>query len=105
IRSCIVWGNNAPQSPGAHNSKHFSYCDLQELDGRGSHNISADPLFENVLNGDFHLSPLSPCIDAGGRFPDVTIDFEGDPRPFDAIPERSGDGYNYDIGADEFIGK
>ena len=31
----------------------------------GEHDISADPLFLDPFNGDFHLTQYSPCIDAG----------------------------------------
>ncbi len=60
-------------------------------------NIFLDPLWENQLSGDYHLTDQSPCIDAGtepviygaGR----PFDFEGDPRP---------QGGGWDIGPDEF---
>jgi RHS repeat-associated protein len=59
----------------------------------GAHDISADPLFVNAANGDFHLSPGSPCIEAGDPNHYPLTDFEGEPRPMGLIP---------DIGADEF---
>lgn len=48
----------------------------------------------NPEGRDFHLRSYSPCIDAGDYIPDLTEDFEGDPRP---------QGSGYDMGADEFI--
>ena len=55
-------------------------------------------------NGDFHLLPASPCIDAGGHIEGLTEDFEGDARGYDGSAEPRGDGSDFDIGADEFIG-
>ncbi len=58
-------------------------------------NISADPLFVDPDNGDFHLQPDSPCINKGDNnapsLPDT--DFEGDNRIIEGT---------VDIGADEF---
>ncbi len=41
----------------------------------GEGNISSDPLFIDPVNGDFHLQPGSPCIDAGD--PDSPLDPDG----------------------------
>ena len=72
--------------------------------------IDAAPLFVNTLERDFHLTGLSPGIDAGtGTFltsgsddpveaPEFDID--GDLRS--AVGENSGD-LAVDIGADEFV--
>ena len=76
-----------------------------------SGNISADPLFVDPSNGDYHLQPGSPAIDAGDNTaprllqeqdlhllrPDT--DFDGDYR----ILDGDGDGVAVvDIGVDEF---
>ncbi len=53
---------------------------------------------------DYHLQPTSPCIDAGGYVSGLSQDFEGDPRPCNATLEPRGDGSDFDIGADEYIG-
>jgi hypothetical protein len=57
----------------------------------GTGDISADPLFVDVANGDYHLQAGSPCIDAGTSVGAPTHDIEGTPR--DAAP---------DMGAYEF---
>jgi hypothetical protein len=43
----------------------------------GESNISTDPLFVDAANGDYHLLPDSPCIDAG----DPASDYSNEPMP------------------------
>jgi len=62
-----------------------------------SHDLwNVDPLFVDAAGGDFHLRSGSPCIDAGIALPEVTNDFEGNPRP---------QGAGCDIGAYEYTGE
>ncbi|MCC6484011.1 MAG: hypothetical protein IT209_04110, partial [Armatimonadetes bacterium] len=59
--------------------------------------ISADPLFADRANGDFHLQSASPCIDAGldSAVPSwLLTDMDGQPRI---------SGLHVDIGADEYV--
>jgi hypothetical protein len=58
---------------------------------------------EDPGNGDFHLGPLSPCIDGGCYVEGLTEDFDGETRGFDGTLEPRGDSSDYDIGADEFF--
>ena len=79
------------------------YSCIQDWAGGGTGNISDYPQLVNPANGDFHLLASSPCIDTGGFVVGLTEDFEGDPRPYDAVIwESRGDGSDFDIGADEF---
>ncbi|MBF0384506.1 MAG: hypothetical protein HQL27_01415, partial [Candidatus Omnitrophica bacterium] len=82
----IVWGNHANESLSIHCSGFYcseeamsiNYSDSEEFPEfvNGVGNISADPLFVNQENGDFHLLRSSPCIDSGDpnspRDPDGT---------------------------------
>jgi hypothetical protein len=106
VTNSILWKNAATSGPeiylASSSALHVEYSDVQggkaaviidnsTLDWDDATNIDADPLF--VGEEDYHLTPGSPCIDAGidnGDLPDV--DFEGDPRILNGKP---------DIGADE----
>ncbi len=61
-------------------------------------NISADPLFVNPFNKDYHLTLDSPCINAGDpqwKSAQGQIDVDGQDRVY---------GLRIDIGADEYVG-
>ncbi|TMA61480.1 MAG: hypothetical protein E6J80_00105, partial [Deltaproteobacteria bacterium] len=64
-------------------------------------NISADPLFADPVNANYHLQLGSPAIDAGDNTaPELPAkDIDGDPR----ILDGDGDGVAVvDMGVDEF---
>lgn len=89
LESCIVWGNVGGQSAG----DAAVTCSCVQDGFAGAGNIDLDPLFvdpdgpdddpETWADNDYHLSPLSPCIDAGDPAfvpaPDAT-DVDGEPR-------------------------
>jgi len=102
IVNCIIWANDAPEFPQVNTYNLPTYCCIQDWAGGGVGNLAADPRFVDAANGDFHLRPDSPCIDAGGDVPGLTSDFDGNPRPFDAWPASRGDGSGFDIGAYEY---
>ncbi|MBN2489522.1 MAG: right-handed parallel beta-helix repeat-containing protein [Planctomycetes bacterium] len=69
----------------------------------GLNDFARDPMFLGPL--DYHLSPYSPCVDAGANSfvpPAVAIDAEGDPRMLDGnLDGGLGNGATVDCGADE----
>lgn len=93
IVNSIVWGNVGIQviSVGAVTT---SACNIQSPSmGLGGTTISLDPGFVDPTIGDYHLSSLSPCVDAGviGGLSVSSTDLDGSSRIVGTI----------DIGADE----
>jgi parallel beta-helix repeat protein len=100
LTNCILWGDTLPEIYGTPGMQVVTYSDIQ-----GGHwgvgNIDEDPLFVDPANGDFHLGPGSPCIDAGDNGAPYlpSTDFEGDPRIIDG--DLNGTRI-VDMGVDEF---
>lgn len=69
--NCVVRDNAGEQFQAANTTALHSNIE-GGLAGVG--NIDADPLFRDALNGDYHLLPGSPCIDAGS--PSSPLDFD-----------------------------
>ncbi len=96
VTSSILWGDSAGGIPneislGATGAgASVSYSDI-ENGWSGTGNINTDPLFAGA--GDYHLTALSPCIDAGLPAAYPPDDIDGDLRP---------QGAGYDMGADEY---
>lgn len=67
--------------------------------GDGS-NLVADPLFENAPEGNYRLTPGSPCIDAAADSFGVAVDYDGTPRPLDGNDDGQA---RFDIGAHEIV--
>jgi hypothetical protein len=100
LTNCVLWENSPTEIHNSYQSHaQVTYSDIQGgYTGEG--NIDADPQWVDPDNGDFHLSPGSPCIDAGTNgapcLPDY--DFEGDDR----IMDGDGDTVSIvDMGIDE----
>lgn len=101
LENNIIWSLAPPASPllGAYRATP-AYCCIRQGGGGGTGNLTADPPLADPHNGDFHLLPTSPCIDAGGQQYGMSTNMEGHPRIVRGAAERRGDGSLIDIGPD-----
>ncbi|MBA7704821.1 hypothetical protein ES703_113640 [subsurface metagenome] len=109
IDNCLLWDNQADSGDGhelalrSDCNVSVAYSDVEggqwavDLEGAvdpeqdlkvswGAGNIDVDPCFVDPNNGDYHLQPGSPCIDAGTNSPSGQLpakDIEGQNRPID----------------------
>ncbi len=60
--SVIYWHDNTWRSASSANTQYSNFAN----------NISADPLFVNAQDKDFHLESNSPCIDTGNFLTNIT---------------------------------
>ena len=65
LHNCIVYFNNAPTGANFVASAFTNSCTTPAPGGTA--NVTNDPLFANVAGGDFRLTGLSPCRDAGSN--------------------------------------
>ena len=87
VTNCILFDNSGGSIYEDKGTAFVTYsCVVPEWNTAGG-NISADPLFVDPLNGDYRLSPGSPCIDAGDNtaIPLRTLDLDGNPRLIDDL--------------------
>ena len=103
IQNNVIYNNRSLIDSQISRSSTPSYSNIQDWTQGGEGNISQDPRFVDPENGDFHLLPDSPCIDAGKFIEDLLYDIEGNQRGFNGTNEIRGDGSDYDIGAYEFF--
>ncbi len=98
--NCVIYGNTASREGDNHlgyssGFRPVSHCCTVPLPAFGAGHITNAPLFADTANGDYSLTPDSPCIDAGLLRADMLgrTDFDGRPRVM---------GHGVDIGAHEF---
>jgi parallel beta-helix repeat protein len=104
ITNCIFWDDWPDEIAGA-GSPSVTFCDVQG-GYAGAGNINVDPLFSDPLADDYHLQYGSPCVDTGTAAGAPSTDFDGEIRGFDGDglgAGGTGDGADYDIGADEYV--
>jgi parallel beta-helix repeat protein len=107
IKNSILWGDSATTGNEIYldnSSINVTYSDVDQDGDSGSNgNIRQDPLFVDPENGDFHLQPDSPCIDAGTSDGAPSTDMESFPRYDEPlVPNTGGGTYSYyDMGAYE----
>lgn len=85
VTNCILWNNDGGSIGGI--SPTVTYSDI-EGGFPGTGNIDAEPLFADPDNGDYQLSPGSPCIDAADNtaVPADISDLDGDADTAEPIP-------------------
>ena len=97
--NCIVYFNRARTndnhaSSGRRTFGVLDYCCTTPLPAKGAANFTNAPLFVNQANGDLHLQPGSPCINAGNNAHATNL------LDLDGLPRISGG--TVDVGAFEF---
>ena len=69
LNNCILWDNGSSEiSEYQDHDIDVYYSDIQG-GWSGTGNIDSNPQFINPTLGNYHLSPGSPCIDAGNPYP------------------------------------
>ena len=114
VKNSILWGDICDLLPTANeiwidsSSITIIYSDIQG-GYAGTGNINADPMFVDPTNGDLHLKPFSPCIDAGDNSaPNLPLtDIDGEDRKIDdpgVLDTGNGLAPIVDMGAHEYSG-
>ena len=99
IINCIIWQNTAAQEAQIDASSTPSYSCIQDWTGGGMGNIIYDPCFVDLTGGDYHLSLLSPCIDAGDPSYDAApgeTDIDGETRVLNSCVDMGADEVDYE---------
>lgn len=83
LRNCVAYFNNASSGTNYYIPSYggsLNYCCTTPLPG-GIGNITNEPVFVNLANGDFHLQSNSPCINSGNNaYVTTANDLDGNPR-------------------------
>ena len=98
IRNCILWNNQARISvtKAIYNKATIGRTGVRysNVEGgwSGTGNINADPLFVDVLNGDYRLQDGSPCRDVGhdAFLPADSADLNRNGNTTEALPMALG---------------
>jgi hypothetical protein len=80
LNNCIVYYNAAPTGSNYY-SATLNYCCTASLPTNGVGNITSEPLFVDLIGGNFHLQSNSSCINSGkNSYVTNSTDFDGNPR-------------------------
>jgi hypothetical protein len=99
LNNCIIYDNLADFSQYGDNissvdASMLNYCCTTPMPTNGVGNITNEPVFVDLIHGDFHLQPTSPCINSGNNSMAIGgTDLDGKPRI---------SGGTLDLGAYEF---
>ncbi len=99
IKNSILWDDGVPIIEWDESQCSITYSAIKLGFVSGSEgNIASDPLFVDSLNGNFKLSPYSPCIGAGTIDNSLIFDLNGNlrPDPFGTKPDMGA--YENDLG-------
>ncbi len=81
VYNSIVYGNGWPPGSTNYYNSSLYYCCTDPLPTTGIGNFTNDPRFVNLLRGDLHLQPDSPCINAGlNAYVSTSTDLDGNSR-------------------------
>ena len=82
VRNSICYYNTPNNGEGSGDANTFSNCCLATFPVSSAFNmITNPPLFVDLSSGNYHLSAISPCIDAGiNGFNTNRTDLDGNPR-------------------------
>ena len=81
VANSIIYYNTAALRVDNHQAESVSFCCTTPLPAQGSGNITNEPLFVNLVPGDFSLQTNSPCINSGNNsYVTTATDLQGDPR-------------------------
>jgi hypothetical protein len=84
LNNCIVYDNISAwegKNSDPYWVSSFNYCCTTPMPTNGVGNITNDPAFVNLTNGDFHLQATSRCINTGNNSSVVgSTDLDGNPR-------------------------
>ncbi len=105
VSNSVLWGDSPDEILEDGTLLTVSYSNVQGS-WPGIGNIGSNPMFVDPNNGDYRLSPNSPCIDTGDNAAvpkGVLRDLDGNPR-FVADACAGDSGSTVDMGAYEFQG-
>jgi hypothetical protein len=81
LNNCIIYYNIGGLGDNNSYNGILNYCCTIPLPTNGIGNITNEPTFVDLANGNVHLQSNSPCINAGNNsYITVTTDLDGNPR-------------------------